>query len=118
MPKHEPKYPKEPTAFDELVKEVDEKKLGPVVDLTDVEKEIDAYITEHNLHYVLDEGRYYFFYKGKEWIRASWYKLRRDCPLVFRESRTYLLHQQTVMSRLKKTGRVVKCARMFDVRFE
>ncbi len=102
--------------FKELVAEVKEAKLGPVVDLTDAEKEIDEYIEKHDLHYVLDDGRFYALLHG-EWLRLSWYKLRRIVPIVFREAQTYLLHQPTVMNRLAKQGRVVKSARILTVDF-
>lgn len=104
--------------FKALVDEVKEQKLSPVQEITDKEAAIDAYINEHKLAYVLDEGKFYFRYKNTLWIRASWFKLRRDCPIVFNSAETYLLLQQTVMSRLKKMGRVYRTAVIDDVHFE
>lgn len=110
---------KNKTAFDALVQDVKEQKLQPEDNQNDVEKLIDEYIKTHELAYVLDQGKYYIRYEHTgEWMPLTWYKLRRDCPIVFNNARTYLIHQQTVMARLKKAHRVFKTVRYVSVRFE
>lgn len=108
------------TSFDDLVSLVDSKDLKPAENLTDIEAEMDKYIQRQKLAYVLEgEGKYYTWYEPtKEWMPLSWYKLRRDCPIVFANAETYLIHQAMVMARLKAAGRVYRSVRIKDLEFE
>ena len=102
-----------------LVNEVAAKNLKPVETYSDLETQLDVFIQESSLAFVNADQCYYMFYKPtKEWLRLSWNKLRKFCPVVFKNAAGYQALQQPLLDRLNAAGRVYMLARHRTVDFE